>query len=403
MINIFQSSSREAVLALVLGSSCILYSVNKKRIMTASSSSESAPSQPIPLKLIDASETFTEDELSALIHAWQDEKPEGKFLKGRHGTTHYVVDRHDNNSEKKGMVVLGHGLGSSLKVYKDFAIVLANEGYTVLRYDYFGHGYSKYNGEDMWIKYTPDVFVDQLEDLIDFISEEEQEDIIAYVGHSNGGTNAISANFRWSSKSDDGSSSRSVFPKVILVNPAIYANKPLLARISDKIPRFMTSLFKTIPLLQSLIGDNYLELMNKVFGKNPETNEYNFPEAFQTNMERNLRLFGRVKGVKEHPFLAASVVGVSSYNIPEAMLPLHREKLTKLLGDSSDNQKSSYLYLWSELDVSAPYEGNVDEVRNWTKVYSNLQLKSFSGLSHEIFLEDYAVVAEAVLPFLASQ
>ena len=337
------------------------------------------------------------------------DKPEGKFLKGRHGTTHYIVDRNCNsisssNSESndKGMVVLGHGLGSSLKMFQELSDILADKGYTVLRYDCFGHGYSKYNGEDMWIKYGPDMFVDQLEDLLDFVCEEENEKVVAFVGHSNGGVNGISANYRWSSSNHENNSKRSVFPKMILVNPALYAKKPLLARISDSIPKVMISLMRTIPAMQPLIGDNYLELMTQVFGKDEKTKEYNYPEKFKQTYETNLRLFGRVEGVKPHPFLAAAILGVSSYNIPGSMLPLHRETFTKLLGLSGVN-KSNHLLLCGDLDNTVPFKENEDDIRNLVKEHSsNLRLEVLHNLCHEVFVEDTPAIAEAMLPFLDS-
>jgi len=253
----------------------------------------------------------------------------------------------------------------------------------------------------MWVKYDPDMFVDQLEDLLDFVCAEEKEEVVAYVGHSNGGVNGISANFRWSSNNINGGSKRSVFPKMILVNPALYAKKPLLARISDSIPLVMISLMKNVPGMRALIGDNYLEVMTQVFGKYDDTNEYRYPEKFKEHYEKNLRIFGRVKGVKEHPFVAAAIIGVSSYNIPGSMLPLHREKLSKLLRMSGAN-KSNHLLIWGDLDVTVPFKENVDDIRNLAKEHDNLRLEVLRNLCHEIFVEDTNAVAEVVLPFLDS-
>jgi pimeloyl-ACP methyl ester carboxylesterase len=354
-----------------------------------------APPSVSPPRLVDVQDVLTTTELSDLTTVFQDDKPEGKFLLGRHGSTHFIYER--NNNKNKGMVILGHGLGASLKNFKPFADILLKNGFSVLRYDIFGHGYSKYNGEDMWIKYTPDMFVDQLEDLVDFVCEQEKDDVVAFIGHSNGGVNGISANSRWTTEG----SQRKAFPKLILVSPSIYAKKPILAQISDSIPRVMISLMKTIPPMKALIGDNYLELMKEVFGKDSENNEYNFPEAFQANMDNNLRLFGRVEGVKEHPFRAAAILGVSSYNIPGALLPLHQENFKKLLQMDGDN-KTKNLFVWGDLDISVPYKLNIDKIQTLAEENDNLSLKVLQNLSHEIFMEDASAVATAVLPFLES-
>lgn len=67
-----------------------------------------------------------------------------------------------------------------------------------------------------------------------------------------------------------------------------------------------------------------------------------------------------------------------------------------------DENRANYLYLWSELDVTVPSKDHLDVIHEWAKGNDNLKIKSFPGLSHEIFLEDYVTVANAVLPFLES-
>jgi len=377
-----------------------------QRKITTATTAVSAPSNEdtVPPKLIDPIEEFTGEELAALTQVWGDTKPPGKFLKGRHGITHYIVDRDSrgkngegSTKSKKGMVVLSHGLGSSLKMFQELSNILVERGFSVLRYDYFGHGYGKYLGKDAWIKYTPDYFVDQLEDLLDHVYEEEQEKVIGFIGHSNGGVNGISANYRWVN-AKYGAKERDLIPKMILVNPAIYAKKPVLGRIADSIPTIMTGLMKTIPPAKGLVGDTYMDASLIAFGKDRETAEYLFPDAQKENMSTNLRLFGRVKGVREHPFLEPAILGVSSYNIPGSMLPMHRDNLSKLLALSRG--KSDILFLWCDLDVTVPYKENVDYIRKMQEENDNLTLEVVQGLGHECFLEDSSVIAEAVLPFL---
>lgn len=73
----------------------------------------------------------------------------------------------DGTTGGKGMIILGHGIGTSLTIFDELSLILIQSGFSVLRYDYFGHGYSRYiadednseGGIDMWMKYTPDMFV----------------------------------------------------------------------------------------------------------------------------------------------------------------------------------------------------------------------------------------------------
>ena len=114
---------------------------------------------------------------------------------------------------KKGMVFLSHGLGSLMNVYEKLDVKLVQDSFSVL----------KYNNFDKWVKYTPNLCVDQSEDLIGHVNEEEKEDVVGFVGHSNGGGVGISTNFRWGSNE----SNRRVILKLALTldTPGIYAKK----------------------------------------------------------------------------------------------------------------------------------------------------------------------------------
>ena len=193
--------------------------------MGAGSSSESA------LQVVPSSDVFSKREMVALRSAWDDNGPEGSLLKDRHGFTHYVIDRPTSTSKKemqpstKGIIVLSHGLGTSVRVYQQLAAILVDDGYTVLRYDFYNHGYSKYAGglvgKDAWIKYTVDLFVDQLEDLLLHVCAETKETVVGIVGHSTGGVVAVASNARWRTKG----AKRDVIPSVVLANPALFLFK----------------------------------------------------------------------------------------------------------------------------------------------------------------------------------
>lgn len=180
-----------------------------------------------PLNLVNYSDVFSDQEYNSLLLSWNNAPPEGKFLKDRHGYTHFVLDKpKDEVACRKGMIVLAHGIGTSLSMFKSTASSLTKEGYSVLRYDYYNHGYSKYEeeGKDMWVKYTPDLFVDQLEDLLQYVTATTDEKPYGIVGHSTGGIVSIACQDRWG-LGEGQSSNTSPFSKVALVAPALYANK----------------------------------------------------------------------------------------------------------------------------------------------------------------------------------
>ncbi len=192
--------------------------------MGARSSSESV------LRVVPSSNVFSKKEMVALKSAWGDNGPEGSLLKDRHGFTHYIIERPISSKKgtqpsTKGIIVLLHGLGTSVRMYHQLAAILAEDGYTVLRYDFYNHGYSKYGGglvgKDAWIKYTLDLFEDQLEDLLLHVCAETKETVVGIVGHSTGGVVAVASNARWRTKG----AKRDVIPSVVLVNPALFIFK----------------------------------------------------------------------------------------------------------------------------------------------------------------------------------
>jgi alpha-beta hydrolase superfamily lysophospholipase len=177
------------------------------------------------LQSVTATEVFTQEELATITACWDESKPQGKFLKDRHGFTHYRLD----GSGQGPMVVLCHGLGTSMEAFEKISEDLVNSGYSVLKYDYYGHGYSKYGGKHLFFAYNSDMFVDQLDDLLDHIEKEEGAKPAAICGHSTGGIVCVAANDRWSKEG----SKRGIVPKLILISPAFYAKKVSCPRFAQ--------------------------------------------------------------------------------------------------------------------------------------------------------------------------
>lgn len=296
-------------------------------------------------------------------------------------------------------MVLAHGIGTSAKALKELGSTLVADGYSVLRYDYYGHGYSKF-GQNMWTKYTPDVFVDQLEDLLDHVMEETKEDVVALAGHSTGGLVGIAANHRWGAMMDGGKVRRAVLPKLVLINPSLYAKKPLVARIADAIPETMRFIFKKVSFTRKLIADGYMDAGKVAFARDPATQEYLYPDAKKAKEDSDSRLLGLVQGVEGHPFLLAGIVGINNDILRGDLLPHHRENLIEVLRRTGEDQKTDAVIIWGDLDCSVPYEENHEEVRGWCKEYDNLSLSTLERVGHEAPFENTPALAEKVLAFM---
>lgn len=340
------------------------------------------------LEEVPVTSVFTEEELSDLKASINGE-PQGIFLKGRHGFTHYTLDTPASSSSSKGLVVIAAGIGVPSSYFKEFSDILVSEGYSTLTYDYFGHGYSK--GTNKWVEYSPDLFVDQVEDILEYIGT----DPTAFIGHSTGGVVSIAAVDRWSKEG----SKRSVIPKQVLVAPVLFAKKPFLAKVADTFPNFMTFMMRNVLPSNLLISDAYLEGMDSAFGK--EGTEYVYETQYKAFKKDYERVFGKdSSGSKPHPFLAASVWGINANTLRDDLLPGYRKQLNDAVNAQGDN-KVDTLLLWGDLDVTVPFQNNVDTYRALAGEKDNFSLMVLNRNGHEVFIEDSEKVAKAaVLPFL---
>jgi len=348
----------------------------------------------IETSIVSSNMVFTEDELEALQSTWGS-APLGQFLKDRHGFTHYVVDECSAGTKSKGVVVLAHGLGTSLRAYDDAVDEFNKAGYTVLRYDFYNHGYSKYHvsGKDKWISYSIDVFIDQVEDLILHVCNDSTKNVVCYIGHSTGGLIGPAANLRWSLEG----SRRSMIPNLVLLAPALYAKKPFIAKIADAIPGVLTGLMRHMSPARSIIYNAYLEAGEIAFGHDDEGKTIHANEEHMKNIQ-DYKLFGKTKGVREHPFIASGLLGINCHTLRGDILPKHR----KMFVESFKAMKgtSKILHLWGNRDKTVPFKEHVDEVRAWEKEHDLLTLKILPDLGHELLFEDCRKCAIEAISFL---
>lgn len=87
------------------------------------------------------------------------EKASGQFIRLSAGFTHYEL----TGSPEARTVVLVHGFSIPMFIWDRNVSALADAGYRVLRYDLYGRGYS----DRPSMKYTMDIFVGQLRELLD--------------------------------------------------------------------------------------------------------------------------------------------------------------------------------------------------------------------------------------------
>jgi pimeloyl-ACP methyl ester carboxylesterase len=138
----------------------------------------------------------------------------------------------------------------------------------VVRYDFLGHGWSQ--AKDKWIKYTNEIFVSQLEDLIGHIMTGKSKEVALFCGHSTGGLVGILACEQLKHKF--------TIKDLVLVSPALWKEAPLIVKIGDRMPGIMWNLLSSRPLrFLHLPKGTYLENCDSAFGKDPGTRQFTYP------------------------------------------------------------------------------------------------------------------------------
>lgn len=109
----------------------------------------------------------------------------GSFLDTEHGVTHYILE----GPEQGKLVVLQHGIGGNTWTLQRVADDLVEQGYRVLRYDFYDRGYSETDPKRYPIPsigvhsldFTLDIYVDQMKEVLHKLGLDNTKFI--HVGH----------------------------------------------------------------------------------------------------------------------------------------------------------------------------------------------------------------------------
>ncbi|MHA1450388.1 MAG: alpha/beta hydrolase, partial [Candidatus Hodarchaeales archaeon] len=168
----------------------------------------------------------------------------GQFIKLTHGYVHYEL----SGPASGETVVLIHGFSSPMLVWDNVFDFLVSKGFKVLRYDLYGRGYS----DRPDLKYTMDLFVEQLHELVTKLDLTIKPFNIA--GLSMGGGISVVFTDRYTD----------LVKKVVLVDPIGFPAGRRLLFLMLRIPvinRVLLRFFTIKMLVKGQRGDFYDESM----------------------------------------------------------------------------------------------------------------------------------------------
>lgn len=140
-------ATQGAIGGLLLGVAAFLVRPKAPRVSAEATTTERHKT----LLLEDAAAALSPAEITAISTSFGSTQPVGKFLRGRHGVTHYYLQSPEsrgtgqtflNAAGASRLIVMTHGIGTNMQLYDKVVSALLDDGFTVLRYDYFGHGWS---------------------------------------------------------------------------------------------------------------------------------------------------------------------------------------------------------------------------------------------------------------------
>ncbi|WP_434510632.1 lysophospholipase [Desulfitobacterium sp. AusDCA] len=110
--------------------------------------------------------------------------PENLQIKTARGVKIFYCEVHPDEQKKKGILIISHGYGEHSGYYRELMQFLANHGYGSYALDHCGHGLSE---EERGHLERFELFVEDLDQFVDYVRMKHPQLPISMYGHSMGG------------------------------------------------------------------------------------------------------------------------------------------------------------------------------------------------------------------------
>ena len=281
----------------------------------------------------------------------------GAWVSLKEGNLYYRWHYPDEKVSNNETVVLVHGFSTPHFVWDGMKGFLLDAGYSVLVFDHYGRGYS----ERPRIKYTRDVFVQSLKELLD---SQKISESVHLVGYSMGGP--VVGHFT------------SEFPDMVesisLIAPAGFmAENPT----------------KDWWIMKSLVGEWFLN----VFGSRL---------VFQGNEEKSEPSREDPLALSKKEFIKKVEIQMQYKGFINALLSTARNfnffSTQEMFGDVG-NLNKPILTIWGTEDEVVPFMGR----KELTNYIPQSELLILEGGKHDITYAEPSMVGAAIRDFLMSQ
>ena len=276
------------------------------------------------------------------------------------------------------MAVCAHGIGTTLEMWDAAAAALRACGLYVLRYDFYGHGWSIPAAP--WPGYGPEMFMAQLGALLVHVLARGEE-VEVFVGHSTGALVGLLA-------CDDAPRPARRIRHLALISPCLWKCAPLTVRLADAMPNTMWALMRWPLRPLRLPAGAYLANTAAAFAVDAATGGFARPEAHAAAVARNRRM------LSTHPFIEGAIAGICAFFFDEAHLRVWRERFRALCARPPHDAPRVTL-LWGTADVVVSYQQHAAEAAAMAAP-GRIALWPLRGLGHDSVFEEPEAVAAAL-------
>ena len=232
------------------------------------------------------------------------------------------------------------------------------------------------------------VMLQQLEDVLDHVTRSPDEPVPILIGHSTGG--ALSVLAAGSPRFE-----RRKIRRLVLVSPALWSTKPLIARIADRLYKPMSFLLrKGFPGLSGAIRDGYIKNCDAAFARERGAKVHRYETQYQAALAFNRKMLA------DHPYIVSGIASITCYFLRADLLARWRDELVRVATRQQDDGTAACkaCLVFGEEDIVVDYRSPfLLELAQHAAITVSPLLQQ----GHESLYEDCAPIAAAALTFLS--